>query len=79
MNNGYGDFGRFGNAAIAAHGAEALTTVGGAEDGYAGLSGGLQYAFRPGAAVYLILISDEDRDIVEDLSFADMQEALGAD
>lgn len=41
-----------------------LVTTGGTEDGYSGINTALGYSFRPGAAVNIILVTDEDRDVV---------------
>jgi len=67
----------FGNADQFAQTSQLLERSGGFEDGYAGIQFGLDnYHFRPGAAVNFVLISDEDRDVLESrLSF---QSVLGS-
>lgn len=57
--------GQFGTAADLSTAAGGLVTTGGTEDGYSGINTALGYGFRAGAAVNIILITDEDRDIRE--------------
>ncbi len=54
-----------GTAAEFVDAANSLVTTGGTEDGYDGLNFGLNYPFREGAAVNFILVTDEDRDVVD--------------
>jgi hypothetical protein len=57
--------GDFGTAAELATATSSLVLSGRTEDGYSGIDVGLNnYAFRSGAAVNVILITDEDRDIL---------------
>lgn len=57
--------GDFGTAAQLAAATGSLVISGGTEDGYSGLALAFSgYSFRPGAAVNIILITDEDRDIL---------------
>jgi hypothetical protein len=59
---GGGDFGTAANLATAAG---SLVTSGGTEDGYSGIDVALNdYTFRVGAAINVILITDENRDIL---------------
>ena len=47
---------------------QALTTLkrsGATEDGYAAIDEALKYPFRPQAIVNIVLVTDEDRDVVE--------------
>ncbi|MFN0134278.1 MAG: PEP-CTERM sorting domain-containing protein [Phycisphaerales bacterium] len=71
--------GQFGTAAQFATAAGSLVTTGSTEDGYAGVNFGMGYTFRPGAAQNFILITDEDRDIVNAaVTFASLSAALNA-
>jgi hypothetical protein len=55
----------FGNASELASTTGQLFLDGGLEDGYDGMFLALNgYAFRPGAAVNVVLVSDEDRDVL---------------
>ncbi|MBD2459072.1 putative Ig domain-containing protein [Nostoc sp. FACHB-87] len=54
----------FGTAAQISNATQLLSTSqGGTEDGYLGIDKALQLPFRDGAAVNIILVTDEDRDI----------------
>ncbi|MBL9032866.1 MAG: PEP-CTERM sorting domain-containing protein [Phycisphaerae bacterium] len=71
--------GQFGTAAQFAAAAGSLVTTGATEDGYAGVNFALGYTFRPGAAQNFILITDEDRDVVNGaVTFASLSAALNA-
>lgn len=71
--------GQFGTAAQFATAAGGLVTSGGTEDGYAGLNFAMNYTFRPGAAQNFILITDEDRDVVNaGVTFNSLKTALNA-
>jgi hypothetical protein len=63
---------QFGNASQFAQTSLSLITNGGIEDDYDGIDFGLNtYDFRPGAAVNLVLVTDDYRDVVDgNLSFA---------
>ena len=64
----------FGNAAQAATTFGTLLTSGGTEDGYAGMNAAFQNNFRSNAAINFILVTDEDRDIVNSgLNYAGMK------
>ncbi len=53
----------FGTAAQFSAATSGLVLTGGTEDGYAGINYALtNYTFRPGAALNIILVTDEDRD-----------------
>ncbi len=55
--------GAFGTAAQFSTATGSLVTSGGTEDGWAGIDYALSsYTFRPGAAVNVVLVTDEDRD-----------------
>lgn len=70
---------QFGTAADLSAATAGLVTNGGTEDGYSGIDTGLGYGFRAGAAVNLILITDEDRDTVNaGLNFANTLAGLNA-
>jgi hypothetical protein len=73
--------GLFGTAAQFATATGSLVTSGSTEDGYAGINFGLNnYAFRGGAAVNVILVTDEDRDNSNAaLTFASTLAALNGD
>jgi RHS repeat-associated protein len=59
-----GDF-IFGDAEDLANATQLLQISGGTEDGYDGINAALTgLSFRPGAAVNIILVTDEDRDII---------------
>ncbi len=68
----------WGSAAELAAGAGTLQLNGNEEDGWAAIDFALNnYSFRTGAAINFILITDEDRDIIDDsLSFNGLQSAL---
>jgi hypothetical protein len=70
----------FGSADQFAQTSLLLERSGGTEDGYAGIQFGLDtYEFRPRAAVNFVLVSDEDRDIVDrNLSFQSILNNLQA-
>jgi len=56
----------------------AVAASGSFEDGYAALARALQYDFRPGAAVNIILVTDEDRDVFDPaLSYNSILQDLG--
>ncbi len=68
---------QFGSASDFAAATKNLTTWGSTEDGYAGADAALNYRFRPGAAVNVILITDEDRDISDrQLNFSSLLSAF---
>lgn len=72
--------GQFGTAAQFATAAGGLVTSGGLEDGYDGIDEALGYSFRAGAAVNIILVTDEDRDVAdgsEGHTYANILAALG--
>lgn len=55
----------FGNVSQFSTASQQLVTTGYLEDGYAGINFGFNnYTFREGAAVNVVLITDEDRDLV---------------
>ncbi len=55
----------FGSASDFSTASQQLVSSGGAEDGYSGLDFGFNnYIFRDGAAVNVVLITDEDRDVL---------------
>jgi hypothetical protein len=63
--------GDWGNAAQMSTAAGTLTASGGFEDGYQAIDYALNnYAFRAGAALNVILITDEDRDITPGVSLS---------
>jgi RHS repeat-associated protein len=67
-----------GTAAQVSAATRSLEISGGFEDGYDGMEVGLTHgAFRPGAAINVVVITDEDRDILDPaLNFANMLTAL---
>jgi hypothetical protein len=69
---------QFGDADAFATATRQLVTTGYLEDGYAGIEYAFnEYQFRPGAAVNIVLVTDEDRDVVNrDLSFQRTLEQL---
>ena len=70
--------GFFGGASDFASATSQLTTSGGFEDGYQALDYALNnYSFREGAAVNLILVTDEDRDIHSSAQNLTYQTILG--
>lgn len=60
--------GELGTAAQFVTATSGLVISGSTEDGYSGIATALGYNFRPGAAVNIILITDEDRDVLPDSS-----------
>ncbi|NER39288.1 MAG: PEP-CTERM sorting domain-containing protein [Oscillatoria sp. SIO1A7] len=67
----------FGSASDFASATNQLTASGGFEDGYQALNHALnEYTFREGAAVNLILVTDEDRDIHPDFNHLTYQTIL---
>lgn len=71
--------GQFGNAAQFSAATSNLVITGGTEDGYAGVNFAMNYTFRPGAAQNFILITDEDRDVVNaGVTFNSLRTALNA-
>jgi hypothetical protein len=56
-----------------------LLLIGGTEDGYAGIDYALNnFTFRTGAAVNIVLITDEDRDNTDNsITYASLETALG--
>jgi len=68
----------FGTAAQLATATGSLVLNGGTEDGYSGITHALtNYKFRPGAAVNVILVTDEDRDTIDSsLTFASVLKLL---
>lgn len=73
--------GLFGTAAQYGAAVGTLTINGGFEDGYDGIDHALQnYTFRPNAEKFIILVTDEDRDILTpSLTFASILSDLRAD
>lgn len=70
---------QFGTAADLTLAVSSLVLSGGTEDGYSGLNTALGYTFRPGAAINMILITDEDRDNFDaTLNFANILAGLDA-
>ncbi len=79
LNDGYGDFGRFGSADMLAHASGLLHSTHDAADGYAGVDVALDYAFRPGATTYFVLVTTNNRSVVDgSLGFASIRDALTA-
>lgn len=70
----------FGTAQQLSNTTSFLEISGGFEDGYDGINAALKgLTFRPGASVNFILITDEDRDILNSsLSFSNVQNGLSA-
>ena len=69
-----------GTAAEFADAANSLVLNGGTEDGYDAFDFGLDYPFRDGAAVNFILVTDEDRDVVDSsLNFTNILESFNAE
>jgi hypothetical protein len=79
LNDGYGDFGRFGTADQFAHTSGNLYTVGTLVDGYNGIDRAFEYAFRPGAEKLFVLVTAHDRQVVDSThGFASIRQALEA-
>ncbi len=70
----------FGDATEYVTAVDTLTISGAIEDGYSGIQFALDnYPFRPGAEKFIVLITDEDRDIVDpSLTFSSVLAGLNA-
>jgi YD repeat-containing protein len=78
LNDGYGDFGRFGTAQEFAHASGTLSAGSGfSPSGYRALDIALDYTLRPGALVYFVLVTD-DRNYESTPSFATLRDELAA-
>ncbi|MCS7468222.1 putative Ig domain-containing protein [Stieleria sp. ICT_E10.1] len=61
LNDGYGDFSRFGTAEQVARASQSLISYGGKPDGYLGIHNALDYVLRSDADVYFVLVTSNDR------------------
>ncbi|MEE9355010.1 MAG: vWA domain-containing protein [Methylococcaceae bacterium] len=69
----------FGTASQASTAVNTLVTSGGTEDGYDGINAAFNYNLRSDAATNIILVTDEDRDVVNAaLNFSGIQSAFGS-
>ena len=69
--------GDFGDAAQYATATSGLVLNGGTEDGWRGIDFAMNnYAFNSGAAINIVLVTDEDRDNTISLTYADVLSAL---
>lgn len=69
--------GEFGNATQFGAATSSLTLGGATEDGYSGINTALNYNLRANAATNIILVTDEDRDVVNgSLNYNNMLSAL---
>lgn len=69
--------GEFGTAAQFSAATSGLVLSGGTEDGWSGIDTALSYSFAPAAGINIILVTDEDRDNINNtLSYANILNSL---
>lgn len=80
LNDGFGDFGRFGSAKEFAQASGGLLSIGSRIDLYEGVAAGLDYARRPGAITYVVFVTANERwPSNPNTTLASLQEQLGSE